>query len=47
MEAILNILDTYDADEECELEVIHCGVGDISENDVNLAETFKGKEFIL
>ncbi|XP_062979877.1 translation initiation factor IF-2, mitochondrial [Elgaria multicarinata webbii] len=42
VEAILNILDTYDADEECELDVIHCGVGDISENDINLAETFKG-----
>ncbi|XP_066468023.1 translation initiation factor IF-2, mitochondrial isoform X2 [Tiliqua scincoides] len=42
VEAILNILDTYDAHEECELDAIHCGVGDISENDINLAETFKG-----
>ncbi|CAI5771344.1 translation initiation factor IF-2, mitochondrial [Podarcis lilfordi] len=42
VEAILNILDTYDADEECELDVVHCGIGDISENDINLAETFKG-----
>nr|XP_020664150.1 translation initiation factor IF-2, mitochondrial [Pogona vitticeps]XP_020664151.1 translation initiation factor IF-2, mitochondrial [Pogona vitticeps]XP_020664152.1 translation initiation factor IF-2, mitochondrial [Pogona vitticeps] len=42
VEAILNILDTYDADEECELNVIHWGIGDISENDINLAETFEG-----
>ncbi|XP_076990371.1 translation initiation factor IF-2, mitochondrial isoform X2 [Tamandua tetradactyla] len=42
VEAILNIVDTYDASHECELELIHFGVGDISENDVNLAETFHG-----
>ncbi|XP_048374367.1 translation initiation factor IF-2, mitochondrial isoform X2 [Sphaerodactylus townsendi] len=42
VEAILNILDTYDADEECELEVLHFGIGDISEKDVTLAETFEG-----
>ncbi|XP_050807780.1 translation initiation factor IF-2, mitochondrial isoform X4 [Gopherus flavomarginatus] len=41
-EAILNILDSYNADSECELDVIHFGVGDVSENDINLAETFKG-----
>ncbi|XP_065446865.1 translation initiation factor IF-2, mitochondrial isoform X6 [Chrysemys picta bellii] len=41
-EAILNILDSYNADDECELDVIHFGVGDVSENDINLAETFKG-----
>uniref|UniRef100_A0A803T1Y3 Translation initiation factor IF-2, mitochondrial n=1 Tax=Anolis carolinensis TaxID=28377 RepID=A0A803T1Y3_ANOCA len=42
VEAILNILDTYDADEECELDVIQFGVGDIGESDIHLAETFKG-----
>ncbi|XP_054856714.1 translation initiation factor IF-2, mitochondrial isoform X2 [Eublepharis macularius] len=42
VEAILNILDTYDADEECELDVLNFGIGDISENDLNLAETFQG-----
>ncbi|XP_037751878.1 translation initiation factor IF-2, mitochondrial isoform X5 [Chelonia mydas] len=41
-EAILNILDSYNANNECELDVIHFGVGDISENDINLAETFQG-----
>ncbi|XP_057597816.1 translation initiation factor IF-2, mitochondrial isoform X3 [Hippopotamus amphibius kiboko] len=42
VETILDIMDTYDASHECELELIHFGVGDISENDVNLAETFHG-----
>ncbi|XP_040309634.1 translation initiation factor IF-2, mitochondrial isoform X2 [Herpailurus yagouaroundi] len=42
VEAIVNIMDTYDASHECELELVHFGVGDVSENDVNLAETFHG-----
>lgn len=44
MEAILNILDSYDAEEQCQLEVLHFGIGDISENDVNVAETFSGND---
>ncbi|KAK2491485.1 hypothetical protein MC885_000535 [Smutsia gigantea] len=42
VEAILDIMETYDASHECELELVHFGVGDISENDVNLDETFCG-----
>ncbi|XP_070842782.1 translation initiation factor IF-2, mitochondrial [Chaetodon trifascialis] len=42
VEAILNILDSYDAEHQCHLEVLHFGIGDISENDVNMAETFAG-----
>ncbi|XP_013005537.1 translation initiation factor IF-2, mitochondrial isoform X5 [Cavia porcellus] len=42
VEAILDIIDTYDASHECELELVHFGVGDISENDINFAETFDG-----
>ncbi|XP_024914642.1 translation initiation factor IF-2, mitochondrial [Cynoglossus semilaevis] len=42
LEAILNILDSYDAQDECEVKIIHCGIGDISENDVNMAVTFSG-----
>ena len=42
MEAILNVLDSYDADDECKLDVIHFGMGDISETDLSLAETFNG-----
>lgn len=43
VEAILNILDSYDAQQQCELEVVHFGIGDISENDVNVAEMFGGR----
>ncbi|XP_046769463.1 translation initiation factor IF-2, mitochondrial isoform X3 [Gallus gallus] len=42
VEAILNVLDSYDADDECKLDVIHFGMGDISETDLSLAETFNG-----
>lgn len=42
MEAILNILDSYDAHDQCQLDVVHFGVGDVSENDVYMAETFAG-----
>ncbi|XP_030052310.1 translation initiation factor IF-2, mitochondrial isoform X2 [Microcaecilia unicolor] len=42
VEAILSVIDTYDADNQCELDLVHFGVGDVSENDVSLAETFKG-----
>lgn len=42
VEAILNILDSYDAQDQCQLDIVHFGVGDVSENDVNMAETFGG-----
>lgn len=42
VEALLNILDSYDAQQQCQLEVVHFGVGDVSENDVNMADTFGG-----
>ncbi|XP_051562951.1 translation initiation factor IF-2, mitochondrial-like isoform X1 [Myxocyprinus asiaticus] len=42
VEAILNILESYDADDQCQLDVVHFGVGDISECDINMAETFSG-----
>ncbi|XP_069023305.1 translation initiation factor IF-2, mitochondrial isoform X1 [Embiotoca jacksoni] len=42
VETILNILDSYDAQEQCQLEVVHFGIGDVSENDINMAETFGG-----
>ncbi|XP_041038263.1 translation initiation factor IF-2, mitochondrial isoform X1 [Carcharodon carcharias] len=42
VEAILNILDGYDADEQCKLKLVHFGVGDISENDIVSAEIFSG-----
>lgn len=42
VEAILNILDSYDAQHQCQMDVVHFGIGDISENDVNMAQMFTG-----
>lgn len=39
-EAILDVLETYDDGESCKLDVIHYGVGDVSEGDLELAKTF-------
>lgn len=38
----MDMLGSYDADDQCSLNVLHFGVGDISENDITLAETFSG-----
>ncbi|XP_056136024.1 translation initiation factor IF-2, mitochondrial [Lampris incognitus] len=45
VEALLNILDSYDAHEQCQLEVVHFGIGDITESDVSMAETFSGSVY--
>lgn len=45
MEALLGILDSYDAQQQCELKVVHFGVGEVSENDVNMADAFAGTSF--
>ncbi|XP_072540002.1 translation initiation factor IF-2, mitochondrial isoform X2 [Salminus brasiliensis] len=42
VEAILDVLESYDGDEQCQMNIVHFGVGDISENDINLAEAFSG-----
>uniref|UniRef100_A0A673BP46 Translation initiation factor IF-2, mitochondrial n=1 Tax=Sphaeramia orbicularis TaxID=375764 RepID=A0A673BP46_9TELE len=47
VETILNILDSYDAQHQCQMEVIHFGVGDISENDINMAEMFAGEATVV
>lgn len=44
MEALLGILDSYDAQQQCELKVVHFGIGEVSENDVNMADTFSGTD---
>ncbi|XP_044264205.1 translation initiation factor IF-2, mitochondrial [Tribolium madens] len=41
LEAILNTLDTYDSP-ECKMDLVHYGVGAVSENDVELAQAFRG-----
>lgn len=40
VEAILDVLESYDDQETCKLDVIHYGVGDVSEGDLELAKTF-------
>ncbi|KAM4750694.1 translation initiation factor IF-2, mitochondrial isoform 2-T3 [Anableps anableps] len=42
VETLLNILDGYDAQDQCQLDVVHFGIGDVSENDVNMAAMFGG-----
>ncbi|XP_033096532.1 translation initiation factor IF-2, mitochondrial-like [Anneissia japonica] len=41
VEAILDALSTYDSD-QCKLDILHCGVGIVSEKDVEIAKTFDG-----
>ncbi|XP_053613225.1 translation initiation factor IF-2, mitochondrial [Plodia interpunctella] len=40
VEAILDILDTYDEHERVRLELVHYGVGPVTPNDVEIAEAF-------
>lgn len=41
MEAILDVLETYDSNDKCKLDIIHYGVGDVNEGDLELAKAFK------
>lgn len=43
VEAILDVLDTYSDEQRCRLNLIHYGVGNVTENDVELAEVFNGE----
>ena len=43
VEAILDTLSTYRSD-LCQLEVVSHGVGEVTEHDIQLAETFKGEK---
>jgi len=43
VETLLAVLDGYDAQQQCELEVLHFGIGDVSENDVDMAAMFTGE----
>lgn len=40
-EAILDVLETYHAHDRCRLDVIHYGVGEITEGDIELAKAFQ------
>ncbi|XP_069672304.1 translation initiation factor IF-2, mitochondrial isoform X2 [Periplaneta americana] len=41
VEAILDVLETYNCNTECKLNLVHYGVGNVSETDVELADAFK------
>ena len=43
VEAILDALSTYDAHQQCKLNIIQYGVGSVTPKDVELAQTFSGK----
>lgn len=40
VEAILDVLDTYDNTDKCHLNMVHYGVGEIAEGDIELAKVF-------
>ncbi|KAK8785452.1 hypothetical protein V5799_008179 [Amblyomma americanum] len=42
VEAVLDLLDTYHSHQNCRLDIIHYGVGPVSESDVELAQPFNG-----
>lgn len=41
VEAILDVFDSYNEHDKCRLNIVHYGVGDITEGDLELARTFK------
>lgn len=41
VEALLDVLETHGEDSKCRLDVVHYGVGLVTENDLELVETFK------
>ncbi|KAK0083657.1 hypothetical protein PV326_006625 [Microctonus aethiopoides] len=42
VEAILDVFETYGDENRCRLDVVHYGIGPVTENDVELAEAFDG-----
>lgn len=40
VEAILDVLDTYNGHDKCRLDIVHYGVGEISDGDLELAKAF-------
>lgn len=40
VEALLDVFDTYTSNERCRLDVVHYGVGNVSEGDIELAKAF-------
>ncbi|GFN85677.1 translation initiation factor if-2, partial [Plakobranchus ocellatus] len=44
VDAILDVFDTYHS-KKCQLDIIHYGVGNVTESDVEIAATFEGEIF--
>lgn len=42
VEAIMDVMETYTST-LCKLDIVHYGVGNVTINDIELAEAFKGK----
>lgn len=40
VEAILDVLDTYQENDQVRLDIVHYGVGDVTQTDIELAKTF-------
>lgn len=43
VEAILDVFSTYSSDDKCQVNVVHYGVGPVSETDLQMADAFGGK----
>ncbi|CAG7786026.1 unnamed protein product [Allacma fusca] len=41
VESLLDVIESYDCQNQCRVEVVHYGVGEVTEYDVKLAESFK------
>lgn len=40
VEAILDVLETYDSNDKCRLSIVHYGVGEITDGDIELSKVF-------
>lgn len=40
VEALLDVLETYTSNDQCRLDVVHYGVGNVSDGDIELAKSF-------
>lgn len=43
LEVLLEILTTYDQEEECHMCIVDASVGNVTQSDLEIAETFNGK----
>lgn len=46
VEALLDIFDTYKYDTICRLNIVHYGIGPVTNWDIELADTFKGNKIL-